>query len=144
MIFNQTQTKSLTSQPEDFGGVVSLWHNDAEQGLLGALLLDPKALPLVEGLEEADFYPDAHRLIYRQIVAMVNQQIPVDVLTVLLTRVRGVDYVNRCVASAEMYQSPVRADAPPRYVTTELPAMSKQSSQTLPKPVGKKATPSPR
>ena len=101
MIFNQTHTKPAPSQPEDFSGAVSLWHNDAEQGLLGALLLDPKALLLVEGLEESDFYQDAHRLIYRQIVAMTNRQIPVDVLTVAdsldsvgaLTRIGGSRYL---------------------------------------------------
>ena len=79
-------------------------------------------------------------IIYQDSNADLDKCRPGD--TVLLTRVRGVDYVNRCVASAEMYQSPVRADAPPRHVTTELPAMSKQS--TLPKPVGRKATLSPQ
>ena len=56
---------------------------DAEQSVLGGLLLDSRAWESVsEVLEDSDFYSHKHRNIYRAIKSLVNQEQPVDVVTV--------------------------------------------------------------
>ncbi|MCL4722692.1 MAG: replicative DNA helicase [Rhodocyclaceae bacterium] len=57
---------------------------EAEQNLLGGLLLDNSALERVEEtkLQVEDFYRDDHRRIYRHIVALIKSSQPADVVTV--------------------------------------------------------------
>jgi len=56
---------------------------EAEQSVLGGLLLEANALDRIADLVTADdFYRQEHRLIYRQIVAMSEVAKPVDVITV--------------------------------------------------------------
>ncbi|MFT6449000.1 MAG: replicative DNA helicase [Oleispira sp.] len=56
---------------------------DAEQSVLGGLLLDNRAWESVsEVLEDSDFYSHKHRNIYRAIKSLVDQEQPVDVVTV--------------------------------------------------------------
>lgn len=56
---------------------------EAEQSVLGGLLLEASALEKVADLiTEDDFYRHEHRLIYRQITRLGNQAQPVDVITV--------------------------------------------------------------
>jgi replicative DNA helicase len=56
---------------------------DAEQSVLGGLLLDNRAWESVsEVLEDTDFYSHKHRNIYRAIKSLVDQEQPVDVVTV--------------------------------------------------------------
>jgi replicative DNA helicase len=56
---------------------------EAEQSVLGGLLLDATALDKVADLTTADdFYRQEHRLIFRQIVRLSEQAKPVDVITV--------------------------------------------------------------
>jgi replicative DNA helicase len=56
---------------------------EAEQSLLGALLLDNRAFESVgDVLVEADFYHDGHRRIWRHIVKLVNANRPADIVTV--------------------------------------------------------------
>src|SRR5579875_85553 len=58
-------------------------HIEAEQAVLGSLLLDPKALlQVVDMLEPADFYREAHRLIYAAMLHLFHQRKPADFLTV--------------------------------------------------------------
>src|SRR6202035_2911999 len=61
-------------------------HNlDAEQSVLGAILLSDRslyALVIEEGLRSEDFYRDRHGLIYEAMLALYNESEPVDVLTV--------------------------------------------------------------
>ncbi len=55
---------------------------EAEQGVLGSVLLDNEMLPdVVEVLSPADFYRDSHQTIYREIVAMHDLAQPIDCLT---------------------------------------------------------------
>ncbi|HLZ55949.1 MAG TPA: replicative DNA helicase [Ktedonosporobacter sp.] len=55
---------------------------DAEQAVLGSLTIDPEALALVaDFLQPDDFYREAHRLIYSTILALSNQQVPADFIT---------------------------------------------------------------
>jgi replicative DNA helicase len=56
---------------------------EAEQSVLGGLLLDTSALDRVADLMTADdFYRQEHRLIFRQIVRLSEMAKPVDVITV--------------------------------------------------------------
>src|SRR5512146_2831151 len=56
---------------------------EAEQSVLGGLLLESGALDKIADLMTADdFYRQEHRLIYRQIVRLSEQAKPVDVITV--------------------------------------------------------------
>jgi replicative DNA helicase len=58
-------------------------HNlDAEKSVLGAILLDNLSLgAVIEIIEAGDFYSDAHRKIFTVIVAMSDQNEPVDLIT---------------------------------------------------------------
>lgn len=56
---------------------------DAEQALLGALMLDEKAWENIDSLVVADdFYERKHRLIFRVISSLINEQKAVDFLTI--------------------------------------------------------------
>src|SRR5215831_18962126 len=71
---------------EQPAGVIAPPHNlDAEQSVLGAILLSDRslyALVIEEGLRAEDFYRDRHGLIYEAMLALYNESEPVDVLTV--------------------------------------------------------------
>jgi replicative DNA helicase len=56
---------------------------EAEQSVLGGLMLDNKAWDLIaDRVREADFYRHDHRLIYRVMAKSAEQSKPIDVLTV--------------------------------------------------------------
>ncbi|MDY0071473.1 MAG: replicative DNA helicase [Thauera sp.] len=56
---------------------------EAEQSLIGGILLDNQAWERIADLaNEADFYRDDHRRIYRHITRLVDQGRPADVVTV--------------------------------------------------------------
>src|SRR6202161_1452061 len=67
-------------------GVLARPHNlDAEQSVLGAILLSDRslyALVIEEGLRADDFYRERHGTIYEAMLALYNESEPVDVLTV--------------------------------------------------------------
>ncbi len=85
---------------------------EAEQSVLGALLLDNRAFEVVaECLSAADFYTQDHAAIYRAICLLVAANKPADVVTVfqalqgerLAEKVGGLPYLNdlaNCVPSA--------------------------------------------
>lgn len=63
--------------------VASMFSVEAEQSVIGGLLLQPASFDLIgDVLDEKDFYVESHRLIYRQIALMLHQGRPVDVVTV--------------------------------------------------------------
>jgi replicative DNA helicase len=68
------------------GAAVTPPHNlDAEQSVLGAILLSDRslyALVIEEGLRADDFYYERHGLIYEAMIQLYNESEPVDVLTV--------------------------------------------------------------
>jgi len=69
---------------------------EAEQSVLGGLLLDNEAADKVgDVITDADFYSDAHRLVYSHIVALVADSKPADVVTVSesLASVQKLDYI---------------------------------------------------
>jgi replicative DNA helicase len=56
---------------------------EMEQGVLGAILLENEALVRVlEILDEHDFYQEAHRWIFRAMIELFEENIPIDLLTV--------------------------------------------------------------
>ena len=75
---------------------------EAEQSILGGILLDNQALNAVlEVLTQADFYSDAHRKIFASIVDLSNRNEPADLITLSnilkdqkkLDKVGGVSYL---------------------------------------------------
>ena len=59
------------------------WSQEAEESVLGAVLLDNTAFDRVaDKLSEGDFYAQAHRAIWRSIVAIITRGYPADVITV--------------------------------------------------------------
>lgn len=79
---------------------------EAEQSVLGALMLDERAWETVaETLQDSDFYRHDHRLIFRAIRHLVDQEQPIDVVTVAeeleergkLENIGGAAYLSRLV-----------------------------------------------
>lgn len=77
---------------------------DAEQAVLGALMLSANAWDkIADQVEEADFYRDSHRLIFRAIATLTQEGQPCDAVTVsdwfathgLLDRVDGGAYITQ-------------------------------------------------
>jgi replicative DNA helicase len=69
---------------------------EAEQSVLGGLLLDNEAADRVgDVIADADFYSEAHRLIYHHIIGLISDGKPADVVTVAetLSSVQRLDYV---------------------------------------------------
>ena len=59
------------------------WSQEAEQSVLGALLLDNAAVERVAAIvAEGDFYAQAHRAIWRSMLAIIGRGQPADVITV--------------------------------------------------------------
>lgn len=83
----------------------------AEQAVLGAIMMSPRALDDVTGqLRAADFYRPAHRVIYETILRLSRQGEPYDVVAVAsalmntgdLSRVGGAPYLHTLVADFPM------------------------------------------
>jgi len=78
-------------------------HNvEAEQAILGGILLDPDALgSVIEIIEPKDFYHEAHQAIYQQILSLFERGEPIDIITLteslqtrqLLERCGGAQYI---------------------------------------------------
>ena len=57
---------------------------EAEQSVLGAMLIDPKAAVLVtEMLKPEDFYREAHKVIYRAMLTLQAKNEPIDMITLI-------------------------------------------------------------
>ena len=75
---------------------------DAEQSVLGAMLLNKEAVyKVMEILSPDDFYRDSHKLIYQAILELVDKDTPLDMITVseqlrhngTLEQAGGVSYI---------------------------------------------------
>ena len=84
-------------------GVIAPPHNlDAEQSVLGAILLSDRslyALVIEEGLRAEDFYRERHGTIYEAMLVLYNENEPVDVLT-LTDRLRQTGKLDQVGGSA--------------------------------------------
>jgi replicative DNA helicase len=75
---------------------------EAEQSILGGILLDNQALnPVLEIMDQSDFYSDAHRKIFTAILELSNRNEPADLITLSsvmkdqkkLDQIGGVSYL---------------------------------------------------
>lgn len=76
---------------------------EAEQAVLGAIILDNEALPkVIEILSPEDFYKEAHRRLYNVIIGLFDETKPVDIITLTeylrknneLEAVGGISYLS--------------------------------------------------
>ncbi len=81
---------------------------EAEQSVIGSMIIDKHAIAKVmENLEEIDFYRDSHKTIFRAILEMFKNDMPVDLVTLLeylkstdmLEKAGGVTYITELSAS---------------------------------------------
>jgi replicative DNA helicase len=101
-------------------------NNEAEQSVLGAMLVNPNAIAVViEALSPDDFYRDSHRTIYRAVLTLYDRGEEVDVVTLsaqldregALAKVGGRDFVHAlaefvpAAANAQYYADIVREQA---------------------------------
>ena len=74
-----SHASSLTSRPEPATGRETPWSEEAEQAVLGAMLLDPDAaIKAVELLEDTAFYRDNHRRLFRTMARVVERNDVID------------------------------------------------------------------
>lgn len=76
-------------------------HNaEAEQAILGGILLDPDALGnVIEIIEPQDFYHEAHQAIYQQILGLFDRGDPIDIIT-LTESLQSRQLLERCGGAA--------------------------------------------
>jgi replicative DNA helicase len=86
----------------DFAGRRAPWSNDAEQAVLGAMLLDQDAaLKGAEFLDDTMFYKEAHRILFRAMVSLTERGDVIDPVTLRdelgkrgdLERAGGMEYI---------------------------------------------------
>ncbi len=78
-----TRERSKKIEIKDVTGKVPPQNVEAEQSVLGSLLLDKDAIvKIAEDLKPVDFYREQHAEIYRCILALYEKRIPTDVVTV--------------------------------------------------------------
>src|SRR2546430_15881206 len=72
-----TSVSPAVSSPErspEFAGRQAPWSNEAEQAVLGAMLLDQDAaLEAAEVLDDTMFYREGHRLLFRSMIALTER-----------------------------------------------------------------------
>ncbi len=81
---------------------------EAEQSVLGGLLIDNHALDRISDLlSEHDFYADAHRIIFGQILGLIMEGHPADVITVAerLESLKRLDYVGGLAYLGQLAQN---------------------------------------
>src|SRR2546426_11853823 len=77
-----TSVSPLASSTTEFAGRQTPWSNEAEQAVLGAMLLDQDAaLKAAELLDDTMFYREAHRLLFRAMVALTERGDVIDPVT---------------------------------------------------------------
>src|SRR5438445_11248492 len=80
-----TSVSPAVSSPErspEFAGRQAPWSNEAEQAVLGAMLLDQDAaLQAAELLDDAMFYREGHRLLFRAMIALPERGAVIDPVT---------------------------------------------------------------
>lgn len=73
-----------TNKDENGFGKVPPQNLDAERSVLGAMLLDAKVIPLIiEVIPNPDsFYSETHRLVYQEMLNLLDENKPVDIVAV--------------------------------------------------------------
>src|SRR5256712_3340396 len=100
-----TSVSPAVSSPErspEFAGRQAPWSNEAEQAVLGAMLLDQDAaLKAAELLDDTMFYREGHRLLFRSMIALTERGDVIDPVTLRdelvrrgdLDRAGGMEYL---------------------------------------------------
>lgn len=97
-----SESPASSSIADTFGGRAAPWSNDAEQAVLGAMLLDQDAaLQGAQLLTDEMFYKEAHRRLFRAMVALTERRSVIDHITLRdelmrrgeLETVGGYDYI---------------------------------------------------
>jgi replicative DNA helicase len=91
--------------PVDSGRHVPPHDLEAERAVLAAMLLDPRAFhEVLAEIRAEDFYHPAHQTLYRSMIALHDDQKPVDLITLseYLTQKKSLDSVGGPVALAEI------------------------------------------
>jgi len=79
---------------------------EAEESILGGLLVDPESInKIVDLINAEDFYKDAHGKIYNAMIGLYEKNEPIDIVTVsssardkgILDKIGGVTYLNTLV-----------------------------------------------
>jgi replicative DNA helicase len=90
----------------EFAGRQAPWSNEAEQAVLGAMLLDQDAaLKSAELLDDTMFYREGHRLLYRSMIALTERSDVIDPVTLRdellrrgdLDRAGGMEYIGSLI-----------------------------------------------
>lgn len=102
----ESPDNSSTTATDPFRGRPAPWSPEAEQAVLGAMLLDnDAALRAAELVSDGMFYREAHRRLYRALRALVDHQMVVDHITIReelerrgdLEAIGGIEYLDELV-----------------------------------------------
>src|SRR5690349_24736942 len=90
----------------EYAGRQAPWSNEAEQAVLGAMLLDQDAaLKAAEVLDDTMFYRESHRLLFRSMLALTERGDVIDPVTLRdelvrrgdLDRAGGMEYLGTLI-----------------------------------------------
>src|SRR5437867_1896935 len=93
---------STTERASEYAGRQTPWSNEAEQAVLGAMLLDQDAaLKAAEILDDTMFYKESHRLLFRSMLSLTERGDVIDPVTLRdelsrrgdLDRAGGMEYI---------------------------------------------------
>ena len=105
-MMSELPDNSSTPSPDPFQGRSVPWSAEAEQAVLGAMLIDSDAaLRAAELVDDSMFYREAHRRLWRALRALVEQRMVVDYVTVReelsrrgdLEAAGGIEYLDELV-----------------------------------------------
>jgi replicative DNA helicase len=97
---------AVSSTEREYAGRQAPWSNEAEQAVLGAMLLDQDAaLKAAEILDDTMFYREGHRLLFRAMTALTERGDVVDPVTLRdelmkrgdLDRAGGMEYIGSLI-----------------------------------------------
>jgi replicative DNA helicase len=101
---------------------------EAERSILGAILLDDKAIyPVLETLRQEDFYLEGHRKIFEKMTSLTNSSRPIDLIT-LKNELQRSDDLERAGGAAYLASL---TDGLPRAVNVEHYARIVREKATL-------------
>ena len=108
-----TQIEIDRTRPPSIGGRIPPSAIEAEESLIGAMLLSPEAVSVAyETVQPEDFYRPLHGQIFSSIVALANAGEPVDYVTVQAKlQERGAVVVELAVLSSLQMNTPSAANA---------------------------------
>lgn len=75
-------SQETTQQSKGGIGIIPPQNLEAEQAVLGALLIDPDAIiKIADTVQPKDFYVEKHRMVYEAMLELYNKREPIDVLS---------------------------------------------------------------